>query len=691
MRALLMILPLLLISLTSAQAQWTALPGPNGGVIQSMTEAQDGTLYAAQYAGALHRSTNNGLSWEVAAAETWTEGVYLLKTGPDGTVYAGRHDGLYRSTDGVNWEPTALNDAVTTITFTASGDVVVGGVGRVHISSNQGGSWLYVIPIVASTRMFKVTITGDGTWLAGAYQEGIMRSTNEGASWEHADAGLPNREVYSMTTINGSIVFAGLNATTYRSTDNGDSWQEAEGLRGENTYAVHRMSTTRLGAETTGGLFISDDDGLTWTRIAENDIRRNFGTFLVSSGGTLFAASDGMLQRSTDGGGTWLRGDAGLHVPAVSAITVAGDEQYFAGSLYSGLYRSDDAGKNWSTADSVYLPYGVNFVVTHDDEIYVVTYDAGLQRSTDDGQTWTIIPDPSEYNISAMAYTDRGLLAADYQGTVFVSTDKGTSWQPLSTLQPLSGSVTRVIFAMGENATSEIYAGTDRGMFRSTDGGQTWELTLVSGIHRDVNALHVSAAGVLYASTFRDLYHSTDSGATWTREYRSPTSTLLNTIATNSIGTVYIVDTDGMHYKKEGNTNWEMLELPGELFVFAMDRQDFLLLGTQYRGMFRTYYTTVGTDVLPESITGLNIHSIWPQPLGAGSSAMAEISVSSAAQLSFHVVDVLGRIVLRPTGHAAMRGMHSLHLPVSGLPPGTYVLHISANGMSVSKRFVVVN
>jgi len=689
MRVLLAIISIMLISSTSALAQWTALPGPNGGVIQSMTEGADGTLYAAQYAGAMHRSTNNGLSWEVAAAETWTEGVYLLKTGPDGTMYAGRHDGLYRSANGQNWEATALNDAVTTITFTSSGDVVVGGVGRVHISSNQGDSWLYVIPIIASTRMFKVTVTGNGTWLAGAYQEGIMRSTNDGASWEHADAGLPNLEVYSMTTIDGNIVFAGLNATTYRSTDNGSTWAEAEGLRGENTYAVHRISATRLGAETTGGLFVSDDDGLNWTRIAENAIRRNFGTFLVSSDGTMFAASDGMLQRSTDGGSTWLRGDAGLHVPAISAITVAGEEKYFAGSLYSGLYRSDDAGKNWSTADSVYLPFAVDFVVTHADEIYVVTYDAGLQRSTDDGQSWAIIPDPSENNISAMAYTARGLLAADYQGTVFVSTDKGTSWQPLSTLQPLSGSVTRVIFAMGENATSEIFAGTDRGMFRSSDGGQTWVLTLVSGIHRDVNALHVSAAGVLYASTFRDLFRSTDSGATWTRDYRSPTSTLLNTIATNSVGTVYIVDADGMHYKNDGETNWETLELPGELFTFTMDRQDFLLLGTRYRGMFRSYYTTVGTGILPESVTALHISSIWPQPLRAGSTAMVKVSTRAAAQLSITIADALGR-----TMYIAERsvdgGAHALRLPVAGLVPGTYVLRVAGNGQSVSRRFVVV-
>ncbi|MDP2598494.1 MAG: T9SS type A sorting domain-containing protein [Candidatus Liptonbacteria bacterium] len=82
--------------------------------VSELIVAPDGTLYIGDdYAGTgIHRSTNEGESWERIGDGVVPRYVQTLRIGPDGYLYAGFQGGAYRSKDqGVTWEEIGLRSS----------------------------------------------------------------------------------------------------------------------------------------------------------------------------------------------------------------------------------------------------------------------------------------------------------------------------------------------------------------------------------------------------------------------------------------------------------------------------------------------------------------------------------------------------------------------------------------------------
>ena len=123
--------------------------------------------------------------------------------------------------------------------------------------------------------------------------------------------------------------------------------------------------------------------------------------------------------------------------------------------------------------------------------MYIAYASGGLWRSVNNGQSF----EPLFDHEAAMTIGD---IAVDWQGTIWVGT--------------------------GENNSSRSsYAGT--GLYKSTDGGDSWQHMGLEDSHRigrivlhpeDPNTLWVAVAGALYSpNEHRGLYKSTDAGETW--------------------------------------------------------------------------------------------------------------------------------------------------------------------------------
>ncbi len=116
-------------------------------------------------------------------------------------------------------------------------------------------------------------------------------------------------------------------------------------------------------------------------------------------------------------------------------------------------------------------------------------------------------------------------------GGVWKSTDGGQTWKPQTDFAPVLSINSLVI---DSNDPNTLYAGTGEqtqnwrgaGIFKTTDGGQTWN-QLPSTNTSDfyfVNNIAVShaASSHLYAATNTGLWASSDSGLTWTLSLASP-------------------------------------------------------------------------------------------------------------------------------------------------------------------------
>jgi photosystem II stability/assembly factor-like uncharacterized protein len=234
---------------------------------------------------------------------------------------------------------------------------------------------------------------------------------------------------------------------------------------------------------------------------------------------TLYAAAaSGGLWRSTDAGATFHSVWPDSWTQAMGAVATAPD-----GTLYVGTGEPNPGGGS-------------------------ITYEGtGLYRSKDGGRTWTPLGLRDSGAISAItidpANPRRIYVAAAgslYNGGgdrgVYRSEDGGATWERiLAGANEFTGATEivvdgdrmyAVLWDHRRRPDLRTYGGEGSGVFRSTDGGETWQ-RLAGGLPAqgpDVGRIGLAVAGDrLYAianksnGSFEGFYASTDSGESWTR------------------------------------------------------------------------------------------------------------------------------------------------------------------------------
>jgi photosystem II stability/assembly factor-like uncharacterized protein len=116
---------------------------------------------------------------------------------------------------------------------------------------------------------------------------------------------------------------------------------------------------------------------------------------------------------------------------------------------------------------------------------------------------------------------------------IFKSIDGAMSWQAVNT-----GLSNRVVLALAINRTAPgtLYAGTEGGVFKSTDAGATWNTTGLTDTSVGSLAIDPIRPRTLYAATYGEgVFKSTDAGATWGALNAGLTVTEVNALAIDPI------------------------------------------------------------------------------------------------------------------------------------------------------------
>jgi photosystem II stability/assembly factor-like uncharacterized protein len=154
-------------------------------------------------------------------------------------------------------------------------------------------------------------------------------------------------------------------------------------------------------------------------------------------------------------------------------------------------------------------------------EVFVFGTYRYAEHSTDGGKTWTDwsmhIGDPKSHNIYGASAIGGALYLVSEEGLIFRSTDGGQSFQQLA--QP--GSAT--FFGICDTGAGGILAyGVAGEMYLSTDQGKTWNQPQFGGTS-NVNAVISIGNGMLVAGDAGGgLWLSKDHGATFTLLQRNP-------------------------------------------------------------------------------------------------------------------------------------------------------------------------
>ena len=285
--------------------------------------------------------------------------------------------------------------------------------------------------------------------------------------------------------------------------------------------------------------------------------------------GTLYAGTELAVYKTVDGGRSWLPSHRGLITPPRSErekgwVTALAVDPANTNIVYAGSDRvseSTDGGHSWKT---VFPPHPGRFppddvsalaiAATRPEAIYAIAGDFGpssatpaygrtsIYKSTDAGTTWQATTVVRGRGVAPTALAvdprDPSTVYAAIGHRVMKTTNAGKTWQPVAdgwqptayglpisdirgTCHCIFGGITRL--AVDPRRSGTVYAAlTQGGIYKTTNGGQTWIRSTSAGL-LDYYTLAIDparpatiyAAGQDQSGDGPRILRSTNGGRTW--------------------------------------------------------------------------------------------------------------------------------------------------------------------------------
>jgi photosystem II stability/assembly factor-like uncharacterized protein len=308
-------------------------------------------------------------------------------------------------------------------------------------------------PTVVESPAILVLDPRDPATIYAGTATGLIRKVGAGG-WFMSSQGIdgPTRvRTLAFDPSDSSVVFAGtdgqraVGGALYKSVDGGNRWT-ATTLKDLDVYQVivHPRQPRTIYAGTSKGFYVSTDSGATWGQ-RNNGLKTTMAVALALD-----------------------------PAPAATRGTPATpDGALYLGTRQGEVYKSLNEGLDWRLVQTLNAPVtGLVVYTRRAGAVFAATED-GLFASADAGDTWNQVSGgiwKVRLDGLVVAPKDNTLYAYGVQG-VYVSHDGGTNWGPAST--GLEGTQPSALVAHPTDP-SLLYVGTDKGVFRTSNGGVTW-------------------------------------------------------------------------------------------------------------------------------------------------------------------------------------------------------------------------
>ena len=225
--------------------------------------------------------------------------------------------------------------------------VAVGERGHILLSDDDGSTWRQV-PVPTRAMLTGVTFTGNGIGIAVGHDSVILRSADNGESWERVhwapEDEAPFFGVWFADDDNG--VAYGAYGSHFRTSDGGSSWQ-FEPL-GDTDWHLHQLARDGAGrlyvAAEAGFVYRSDDDGATWIELPSPYEGSYFGVLPLDGDTVLLFGLRGHLFRSEDAGETWIELDTSTVAMLTDGARLADGTIVIVGLGGTVLTSADEGG-----------------------------------------------------------------------------------------------------------------------------------------------------------------------------------------------------------------------------------------------------------------------------------------------------------------------------------------------------------
>ncbi|UXI67291.1 WD40/YVTN/BNR-like repeat-containing protein [Tahibacter amnicola] len=459
----------------------------------------------------------------------------------------------------------------------------------------------------------------------------LLASSTSHAAW--TANGPDGGYIFDLVT-HGNAALAATGDGIYRSIDGGLQWARLgdlpRGLEMSSITASHSGERLWATSQWSSDVFRSTDFGRTWTRH-----EANFATDVVihplrSESLIAYNRYNDIPMVSQNGGESWRRvvSPADFRPEAIAADHAVAYAFYAA--VDGGLMRSVDGGLNWTplpnasyseTTDLVVDPFDPNILLTSHGRMvagsvgrYVVNSQSYTRPQSGSSSALGLVADPTtpgRFWWSAIS------LNGIYNSDVYESTDHGNSWHLVS------NSFVRPLAANAQLAGHVFAARAGGGLALSVDAGRTWlsahrGIPLAATTHVLVDPTNPYRITVLADGR---LQRSNDGAGSWHAHGNLP-DVPVTALARAPSNPAYLLATvwdSSLYASQDNGAHWQRIaatpNVPHNLTVDATDSRKLALTD----GFQASWSDNGGTDWRPVIVSGgdVSLRYLVTRPNGA--------------------------------------------------------------------------
>ena len=332
---------------------------------------------------------------------------------------------------------------------------------------------------------------------------------------------------------------------------------------------------------TGGGVWESDDNGVTWRNISDGYFGGSIGAVAVAgSDPNVIYVGEGSMDirgntsagrgawKSMDGGRTWTfvglpeAGQIGrieVHPRDHDLVYAAALGHPFGKNLERGIFRSRDGGETWEHVLALNDSTGASDLamdITNPRILYAGMWrgerkpwalisgaeEGGVYKTTDGGDTWTKLggglPEGVVGKVGVTvspADPDRvwAIIEAEPDGGVYRSDDAGATWERTNSDNNLRQRAWYYTHVQADPVDPNTVYALNTSLYRSVDGGTTFEVIPVP--HVDVHDLwiHPDSPNRMVVANDGGAQVTVNAGETWSTYYNQPTAEFYDVIVDN--------------------------------------------------------------------------------------------------------------------------------------------------------------
>jgi photosystem II stability/assembly factor-like uncharacterized protein len=575
-------------------SRWNIV-GPSGGDVRviAIDPNDKDRLYLSTLDGQIHGSVDGGKTWRLLVnldqPELILDQLIVDREDPRRIYTSGhRHrgaGGFFKSTDGGRtWKESKdlSKESIHAMTQSSLDPnvLLVGTLQGIWISRDKGEKWEKMNSSTMPINIDSLAVDPKSldTIYAGTWWR-AYKSTDAGKSWRLIKNGMiDDSDVFAITINprNNDHVIASACSGIYESYNGGERWTKFGGIpsssRRTRDIVQHPTQPLTLYAGTTEGFWMSTNGGKSWAMTTQRNLEVNSIAVHPEAPNRVFLGTNNYgVMVSNDGGRSFTQANESFSSRFTYFVKPDRErpERLYAATHNTAtgggfFFISDDGGQNWQQARGLDIgrvrTYSVEQDAANPNNMYVGT-NIGIFRSTDRGNSWTQVVGVAARPAPARRAPAKAPAKAPVRRTGSAAATSPA--QAAAAAPKLIPTITEKVRAFEILPNGKGYlAGTEKGLFRSTDLTKGWErLDFGPGLSQSIFAIHVPASDpdTIWAGTATTgVVVSRDGGKTWERTGGAVDNVPVSSITCDPTRPdyVYVGTTQTFYLTRDGGKTW---------------------------------------------------------------------------------------------------------------------------------------